>query len=152
MRDWLRSRYGSYSIFMAVLVVALAAVAFLPNWSGRNADARNEAGTFWKTDLQSRGERLYAQNCATCHGWSGEGIEEVFPPLDGSRVVNSVETSTIMMVLYGRGAMPGFNHILDNDELAAVVSYTRTNWGNRAGPVSPTMVRQLRVEAFEPEH
>ena len=82
----------------------------------------------------------------------GEGMEDVFPPLDGSQVVNGVDAWSVMLVMHGRGVMPGFNHILDDEEMAAVLSYTRTSWNSRAGPISPELVRRMRVEAFEPLH
>jgi mono/diheme cytochrome c family protein len=152
MQRWVRSPYGSYTLFVGGLVLLMIAVGFLPNWSDFAAEAREETGTFWKSDLQARGERLYVQNCATCHGGRGEGMEEIFPPLDGSQVVNGVDAWSVMLVMHGRGAMPGFNHILDDDEIAAVLSFTRTSWGNRAGPISPELVRKIRVDAFEPLH
>lgn len=152
MDRFFRSGYGSYALVVGGLMLALAGLVFLPNWSGFAAEAREEAGPYWAANLQGRGERLYTQNCATCHGGNGEGIAEVFPPLQGSQVVNDVGPWTAMLVLHGRGAMPGFDHILDDEEMAAVISYVRTSWGNAAGPVSPSLIKQMRVQAFEPEH
>jgi cytochrome c oxidase subunit II len=149
MQRFLNSRYASYSLTALGIVLALLAVMVLPNWSGFAAEAREEAGPFWASDLSDRGERLYAQNCATCHGWNGEGMEDIFPPLAGSRVVNGVESWTLMLVLHGRGAMPGFGHFLDDDEIAVVSTYVRENWGNQGRPVSPAMVRRVRMEGFE---
>jgi cytochrome c oxidase subunit II len=149
--QWLRnSRYGSYALTSGALVLILIAIVALPNWSSFAAEAREETGPFWATDLSDRGERLYALNCATCHGGNGEGMEDVFPPLAGSQVVNGVEAWTLMLVLHGRGAMPGFSHVLDDDEIAAVSTYVRTSWGNQGRPVSPAMVRRVRIEGFEP--
>ena len=73
----------------------------------------------------------------------------VFPPLKGSAVVNSPDPTehirTVLRGLSGKAiggvtyasAMPAFADQLTDEEVAAVLSYERTSWGNQAPPVKP---------------
>ena len=95
------------------------------------------------------GEQVYGNKCAACHQLTGQGLPGVFPPLKGSAVVSSPDpTEHIRTVLRGLSGktiggvtyaspMPAFADQLTDEELAAVLSYERTSWGNRAPPVKP---------------
>ena len=95
------------------------------------------------------GEQVYGNKCAACHQLSGEGLPGVFPPLKGSAVVTAADPTehirtvlrglsgkTIGGVTYG-SPMPAFADQLTNEEVAAVLSYERASWGNRAPAVKP---------------
>ncbi len=92
----------------------------------------------WTVDeLKQRGEKVYAANCVACHQASGKGVPGAFPALDGSKVVAGPKVEQIATLLKGRdtpampGAMPAFNSLSDT-EIAAVITYTRNNWSNKA--------------------
>lgn len=101
------------------------------------------------------GAAVYQANCASCHQATGEGMPGVFPPLAGAEIPNGDATEHINTVLKGKsgpitvkgqqynGAMPPFSQLSD-DEIAAVVSYERTTWGNKGGAVTPAQVKALR--------
>jgi mono/diheme cytochrome c family protein len=102
------------------------------------------------------GGKIYAQQCAQCHQDNGEGRAPAWPPLRGNvSVVASSPVNTIRMVLTGGFApatpgnpqphgMPPFGQALNDQDIAAVVSYVRNSWGNQAGGVSMNDVRLAR--------
>jgi len=95
---------------------------------------------------------VYGNKCSACHQLTGEGLPGVFPPLKGSAVVTGADpTEHIRTVLHGLSgkpiggvtygaAMPPFADQLSDEEVAAVLSYERTSWGNQAKPVKPEEV------------
>jgi len=88
----------------------------------------------------------HGENCASCHQKTGEGLAAAnFPPLDGSEWVTGDKERLIKLVLHGvmgeigvkgkkyLGAMPGYAHRVSNDEIAAMLTYTRNAWSNKTG-------------------
>ena len=100
----------------------------------------------WTTDeLKALGEKVYAANCVACHQATGKGMPPAFPALDGSKIVNGAKAGQIALVLHGKQgtAMASFARLSDS-ELAAVITYTRTAWGNKAGEVTPAEIKAAR--------
>ncbi len=98
-------------------------------------------------DLTARGEKVFAANCAACHQANGKGVPGTFPALDGSKVVLGKPEGQIDVVLHGRPgtAMAPFKQLSDV-ELAAVITYTRNAWSNKAEQniVQPSAVTAAR--------
>ena len=102
------------------------------------------------------GRTTYAKQCAVCHGDEGKGQAPAYPPLAGNRSITMrTPVNSIRMVLNGGYApgtyknprpygMPPFNHILNDNEVAAVVTYVRTAWGNAGTPVTAAEANELR--------
>ncbi|MGH8807455.1 MAG: c-type cytochrome [Noviherbaspirillum sp.] len=102
------------------------------------------------------GEKLYEQHCAACHQANGEGAPPAYPPLAGNRsLIAHSPINAIRIVLNGGYppstsgnprpfGMPPYSPVLDDDEVAAVVSYLRNAWGNRAALVSAAEVGRHR--------
>jgi cytochrome c oxidase subunit 2 len=95
------------------------------------ANADDPTKTWTVDELRQRGEKVYAANCVACHQASGKGVPGAFPALDGSPVVNGPRAEQINVVLNGRKAMPPFKQLSDT-EIAAVITYTRNSWSNKA--------------------
>lgn len=98
-------------------------------------------------ELKARGEKVYAANCVACHQSTGKGVPPAFPALDGSKIVNGPKSVQMALVLNGKPgtAMAAFGTQLNDLELAAVVTFTRNAWGNRAGEaIQPSEVKALR--------
>ena len=107
--------------------------------------------------LAAAGQQVYDKQCADCHGRQGEGVPAVFPALAGNRAVALAHTENLLQaVLYGGyGAataghprpygMPPFTLALTDSEIAAVLTYIRASWGNRAAEVSPLDVHRMRA-------
>jgi mono/diheme cytochrome c family protein len=107
------------------------------------------------------GAKLYAVNCAPCHQPSGLGLVDQFPPLDGSEWVMGSEARLLRVIMQGltgeievagemfRGAMPGWGLLLDDNQIAAVATFIRSNWGNKAPPVVAASAARVRKETAE---
>lgn len=107
------------------------------------ADDPNKQWT--EAELAAKGATVYAANCVACHQANGKGVPPAFPPLDGSKIVQGPPEAQIDIVLNGKPgtAMPAWKQLSDS-ELAAVITYTRTSWGNKAGAVMPAAVKAAR--------
>ncbi len=98
-------------------------------------------------ELKQRGERVYAAHCVACHQATGKGMPPAFPALDGSKIVIGPVKNQISLVLEGKPgtAMAAFGKQLNDVEVAAVVTFTRNNWGNKTGEfIQPGEVKALR--------
>ena len=84
-------------------------------------------------DLNDRGAKVYASNCVACHQATGKGVPGAFPALEGSKVVLGRQDDQIAILLNGKQgtAMASFKQLSDV-ELAAVSTYTRNAFGNKA--------------------
>ncbi|MBC3918520.1 cytochrome c oxidase subunit II [Undibacterium sp. CY18W] len=87
----------------------------------------------WTIDeLKQRGEKVYAANCVACHQATGKGVPGAFPALDGSAVVTGPKEAQVGIVLNGKAGMPAWKATLSDTEIAAVITYTRNSWSNKA--------------------
>ncbi len=103
------------------------------------------------------GTRIYTAQCAVCHGAEGKGQAPAYPPLAGNQSITMASpVNSIRMVLNGGyppgtgknprpHGMPPFSHMLNDNEVAAVVTYIRVAWGNSGAPVTPAQVNRLRT-------
>lgn len=131
------SRWLRHSTLLATVAVAAAV--------GSKAEAQD-------------GKALYAR-CTACHQANGQGIANAFPPLAGSSWVTGPASRPIAIVLHGvQGPMKvgtatyngvmiayGTGQAMTDAEVAAVVTYIRTNWGNKASAVTAAQVAQVRA-------
>jgi mono/diheme cytochrome c family protein len=103
------------------------------------------------------GAAIYEDRCAICHESSGEGVPGTFPPLARNPHVTANDASAaVAATLNGMlvditvrghryvGGMPGWRNWLSDADVAAVVTYIRTSWGNHASAVSPAQVARIR--------
>ncbi|OOG61358.1 alcohol dehydrogenase [Rhodanobacter sp. B04] len=109
--------------------------------------AAEEPSPFNANSLVQQGEKIYTQHCADCHGKDGNGVAGIYPPLDGnSSVTEPSGINATRAVLLGGFApltaanprpysMPPFAQQLSDAEVAAVVSYIRGSWTNKAAVV-----------------
>jgi mono/diheme cytochrome c family protein len=106
--------------------------------------------------VMTAGQAIYFDNCSACHVSNGAGVPRFFAPLAGSGKVNNPDATTVIrVILEGARAvptrthpspltMPAFDWKLTDEQIAAVASYVRASWGNRAAPVSAGDVADLR--------
>ena len=107
-----------------------------------------------------RGQLEYI-SCVACHQPNGQGLDPSFPPLAGSKRLTANPKTAIKIVLKGiagplsaserqyNGIMPGHETILNDQQIADVLSYTRSAWGNKANDISVDMVRKTRAEVAD---
>jgi cytochrome c oxidase subunit 2 len=88
--------------------------------------------TWTVAELSERGEKVYGANCVACHQANGKGVPGAFPALDGSQMVNGPQDGQVAILLNGKNAMPAWKGTLSDTEIAAVITYTRNNWSNKA--------------------
>lgn len=100
----------------------------------------------------AQGGRIYEQQCAQCHGDAGQGAPGAYPALAGNRAVVMEPIQNLVSIVHGGGfapatagnprpwGMPPFAHLLTDAETAAVLTYIRQSWGNRAPAVSELQV------------
>ena len=98
------------------------------------------------------GQTVYTTNCSGCHGATGTGTPSVAPPLAGSEFVNGDKTKLIAIVANGlngkitvkgqewNGTMPPWKGTLTDKQIAEVLTFVRSSWGNSAGPVTEAEV------------
>ena len=94
-----------------------------------------------------RGRLAFLTYCAPCHQTDGSGMARLAAPLRNSKWVLGHEELLIRIVLNGvKGdlLMPAMG-TLDDQQLAAVLTYIRRAWGHDAGPVSAERVARVRA-------
>lgn len=101
------------------------------------------------------GKQVYGAKCAACHQATGLGVAGVFPPLADSEWVLGDDKRLINILLHGvngamvvkgveyKGAMPAWKSMSD-EELAAVMTYIRNDWGNKAPAITAQAVMAQR--------
>jgi cytochrome c oxidase cbb3-type subunit II len=106
----------------------------------------------------AKGQALFTATCAACHQATGEGLPGAFPPLKSNPVVNDADpTQHIRVVLYGlQGAnvggvvysspMPPFESTLSDAEVATILNYERSSWGNQGASVTAEQVAAQRAK------
>lgn len=104
------------------------------------------------------GRKMYEQNCSLCHQPTGLGNPaQSIPPLAGSDwVLEEGPNRVIKLILNGiqgpitvngkpfNGTMPPWRDVMTDEQIAAVATYIRSTWGNKAPPVKPEEVKAQR--------
>ncbi|MEP7295327.1 MAG: cytochrome c [Burkholderiales bacterium] len=153
--------------FVVILVGCLAALCIVyiveanvdtPSEWGDSRSAAELAGKRPTAGAKVDGAALFASACVACHQTTGAGLHGVFPPLAGSEWVNGKETTMAAIVLHGisgeitvkgssyAGTMPAFKDQFSDEQLAAVLTHVRAQWGNAAAPVAASTVATVREQ------
>ncbi|WP_399698048.1 cytochrome c oxidase subunit II [Xenophilus sp.] len=127
---------GKEHAFMPIVVHVVSEDDYKKWTDGKKKEMAAKAddpNKVWTIDeLSQRGEKVYAANCVACHQATGKGVPGAFPALDGSAVVNGPKAGQIHIVMDGKAAMPAWKSVLSDTEIAAVITYTRNAWSNKA--------------------
>jgi mono/diheme cytochrome c family protein len=109
-----------------------------------------------KRDFTARGAKIYFQQCRSCHADDGKGYGEFMPPMAGnpgalepdpSTYINLVLNGSLRLVVGGMPdgyRMPPFRAVLNDQQVADVVTFIRNGWGNAAPPVTAAQVAEIR--------
>ena len=104
----------------------------------------------------ARGKTVYLQRCMVCHQADGGGVPKLNAPLEASTAVNGSDIAKLVKYIvkglndrieidgeFYANAMPAANDLKDQ-QIADVLTFIRSNWSNKAGPVTLTQVKQIR--------
>jgi mono/diheme cytochrome c family protein len=103
------------------------------------------------------GKEIYTKYCMACHQASGSGVQGMYPTLHNTDWVSGDKSRLIGILLNGqqgeitvngqvfRGVMPPHQYLTD-EQIADVLTYVRSNFGNSASAVLPEEVARLRLE------
>ncbi len=96
--------------------------------------------------LAAVGGSIYAAKCAACHGANGQGGGRgAFPALAGDALVNATSPAAMAGVIeHGRSMMPSWKGQLSAGDIAAVMTFVRSSWGNKGGPVTEQDVEAVK--------
>jgi cytochrome c oxidase subunit 2 len=137
--------------FMPIVVRVVSSDDY-SKWAGEKkkalAAAADDPNKQWDVkELIARGEKVYASTCVACHQATGQGSPALkAPALAKNKFVVGAEQGPIDTVLNGRPntAMQAFKQQLSDTEIAAVITYARNTWGNKASDVQPAEVKARR--------
>ena len=106
----------------------------------------------------ARGKTVYLQRCMVCHQADGGGVPKLNAPLDGSTAVNGTNIAKLVKnIVKGlndrieidgelyENAMPAAADLTDT-QIADVLTFIRSSWSNKAGPVTALQVKQIRTK------
>ena len=95
------------------------------------------------------GQEVYRNVCQACHQPDGRGMEKLAPPLVGSAYALASPTVPVRILLNGKegsiGLMPPVGQIFTDEQIAAVLTYVRREWGQRGDPVDAATVGAVRA-------
>lgn len=109
------------------------------------------------------GEQLYGQVCQTCHQANGQGVPGVFPTLHDAPLAVNEKEKLVALILHGLegklvrdngtydAMMPPWESRLNDEELAAVATYVRQSFDNKASEVMAedvTPIRDLNRDSY----
>lgn len=104
----------------------------------------------------ANGAKIYGTVCGACHQAEGTGVHGIYPPLAGSDWVTGSEERLVRVLLHGltgdievkgevySSTMPPFGSALKDAEVAAVSTYIRSNFTNKAPAVTTASVARIR--------
>jgi cytochrome c oxidase cbb3-type subunit 2 len=102
--------------------------------------------------VDEKGKTLYAQNCQSCHQENGMGLPGAFPPLKDSKIVLDDDiTLYVDIIMNGYDARPEFAAMnavgttmkFTETDVAAIINYERTSWGNNGKKVTVEEVKKV---------
>ncbi|MBU6427582.1 MAG: cytochrome c oxidase subunit II [Cyanobacteria bacterium REEB65] len=108
--------------------------------------------------LAAKGKDVFTRNCAACHQSTGLGVPGTFPPIAGSEIANGNPAKQLDIVIHGKsgplsvkgltydGVMPAWKAQLSAADVAAVVTYERTSFGNHGGSVTIAQAKAAGAE------
>ncbi|MEO1010767.1 MAG: PVC-type heme-binding CxxCH protein [Bacteroidota bacterium] len=133
---------------------------------GEKKETLNTDFTGTNREMFKKGKEIYERDgyCATCHQPDGKGLQaSQFPPLIGSKWVTGSEERLIKLTLNGlmgpievlgkkypgQVPMTPFGVMLNDEEMASVLTYVRNMPGNKALPILPATVKKIREQTKE---
>jgi len=145
----MNSNKSVYYCFFAVLLILMSGC------SGNSGQPDSGKRTSKRRKI-SAGEIVYRQYCLSCHQLDGQGTKGMYPPLTDTEWVKGDKKTLIELILNGQSGeqivkgekyseeMPEANY-LTNKEIADVLTYVRSHFGNDYGPITAKEVGAIRA-------
>ena len=147
-------------ILLYTFIILLSVILFSCNNSSvtKKASPAETTNTLSAVPLvkDQPGKALYKKYCLTCHQANGSGVPGMFPPLSQGSWIGKSPDELIPIILKGlngeievngesyKNAMPPQTKITD-EELALVLTYVRSNFGNHFEPVTPDRIKKVKA-------
>jgi mono/diheme cytochrome c family protein len=122
----------------------------------RSLGAKQTTAAARTGNIERPGAGIYLSYCAKCHGGEAQGMPQKYPKLAGNPAVLGPDTTSLIRLMIEGGNSPDTQHgpprknmpayagMLTNTEIAQVLTFIRTTWGNNASPVTTRDVILLR--------
>lgn len=140
--------------YVSILAIPLTVVSLGMKTSETEKD--ESANRIQFVQKNKAGEKIFKQYCATCHQLDGGGVPNIAPPLIQTKYVLGDKNTLIHIVLNGfnedveidnqhfSNPMPPFKSKLSDTDVANVLSYVRSSFGNDASAVTASEVKAIR--------
>jgi mono/diheme cytochrome c family protein len=140
-------------LFLAFVLLTLVFSNGCVQTQHKTKEAKSDASDL--ASVLEKGKNVYKFQCLACHQLNGGGVPPLYPPLADNPRVNGDKEALIKIILNGQsgeitvhgktynGVMASYRNLSDED-IAAVLSYVRSNFGNDASSVSSEEVKALR--------
>jgi mono/diheme cytochrome c family protein len=127
-----------------------------PEWTPDPKDVAAQQTNPSASGSDGPGASVFNAKCAVCHQMTGKGIPGVYPPLAGSEMATGNPERPVRIVLHGfngpivrngasfNGVMQPWQNDLSDQQIADVLSYVRSSWGNSAPAVDAAAVKKIR--------
>ncbi len=145
---------------LCIVVLAAAAIVFSASACAKNTGSSTSTATTAVSSPSGaragNGAHVFSSNCSSCHQARGQGIPQTFPPLAKNPVVTGDPAKVIHIVKYGlnykisvmgttyNGGMPAWKGQLSDSDIASVITYIRSSWGNGASAVTAAQVTAVK--------
>lgn len=107
------------------------------------------AGARDEQQLFAAGKEIYGTLCAVCHQPDGRGREKVAPALVGSDLTLGPPAIPVRIMLHGKrgptNVMPALGSLMTDEQVAAVLTYIRREWGQTGSPIDGAAVKEIRA-------
>ena len=168
------SRRPHLTAVLTFALAASACVLYTPSVAGAQSKSTSKKSTVTTTSTSAAkpaaeataaaakeqlpdGKVFFSTTCAACHQATGEGVPGVYPPLAGSEWVTGDEAKVVRILLHGvtgpievagetfNSMMPPWGATLKDADIAAVLTYARSTWGNKGTPITAAKVASIRA-------
>lgn len=148
-------KFFSLGYIIILVVASVSCGSGAGDTEKTNTEKTNPNPVSSNTDSLKTGQPEYVKYCLTCHQQDGNGVRGQFPPLAGNELITGPIDSLVRIVLFGlegpvtvkgqeyNQVMPAQDYLTDQ-QIADVLTYIRSSWGNNAQAVKPEDVAATR--------
>lgn len=152
------TQYFSDSDLSAVAKYLKSLVPYAPNSTAYRYDPK-AAQALYAGRPQDAGAGLYIDRCAACHRSNGTGYGRAFPALAGNPILQTQDPTSAIHIILSGGSQPAtreapsslsmapYARLLNDEQVAQVVTFIQSSWGNSGGKATAADVARIRKVA-----